>query len=300
MGLTNPFALYRQLIDVLVAKEQTELRPLHRLGDPVPPDRRAVSLRHDIDGDVSTGLRAARHLARHGVPGSFFLLHVSFYYGRFGNGRFYRHAAMGSYVEGFIVAGCELGLHCDPLSVYLNQGTDGSEAVAEEIRWLRSQGAQIRGTVAHNSAPNYGAENFEVFRGRALADRRSLQSDGITVPLQSLDEESLGLAYEGNFPSIVRNPSPATLSTYLAPPPADAVRNRDWLHIYFLDNPIFERGYDVDIWLLGRDSWVLAHRGARKRLLWPLSTAKMLQHFQELPSNSRVVFNIHPEYVSDE
>ena len=48
----------------------------------------------------------------------------------------------------------------------------------------------------------------------------------------------------------------------------------------------------------GRDAWVVALRGEDKRLLWPVSTDEMLAILGELQHGTRVVMNIHPEYVS--
>ncbi len=297
-GLNNPFALYRDVVEAIQRNRRIVVRPLRRLMEAAPAGKVIVGLRHDCDDDILTGLRAARHLARVGLPGSFYLLHISHYYGRFRGKIFFRHPAMTEYVRALVVAGCEIGLHTDALGVYIRQGIEGIAAVKTEIAWLRHQGVRVYGTAAHNSAPVYGAENFEIFKKRALGGRDWLVDGKRQIPLSRLEERSLGLTYEANYPVLPAQPDPAALSSYFASAPSDAVRSRSWMEGYFLKNPLFEPGYNVSIWLLARDKWVIARHSDPKFLMWPTDLKHVVEFLNECSSGMRVVFNIHPEYVS--
>ena len=101
------------------------------------------------------------------VQASYYIHHASvYYYGEFdAEGVFHRNEGAASLYRRIQQSGGEIGLHADPLAVF-RRGVDGFEALRTELAWLRDQGLNIRGSTAHGSAPTYGAENFEVFRGR--------------------------------------------------------------------------------------------------------------------------------------
>jgi hypothetical protein len=298
MGLVNSFSLYKSVIDALRVNRTIEIRPLAGLMEPAVEGKIVLSLRHDLDADIVTGLKAARFLASRGVSGSFYLLPTSHYYGEVENKIYSRYTSMAQFVAGFIATGCELGIHADPLHFYCNHGIDGIAALRGELEWLRSLGANIKGTVAHNSAVVYGAENFEIFKGKAVADRSQLKFDKLTIPLQSIEERELGLNYEGNYPLLPDMLEPDRVDEYVRLSHGDGVRKKAWLELYFLSNPYFDRQYDIDIWLLGEDAWVIAIRGESRRLLWPVSTIDMIAMLNDFEPGVRVVMNIHPEYVS--
>lgn len=295
-NLNNPFALYRRFVEALAVNPRICVRPLRDLMVEVPARQIVVGLRHDVDADIRTGLRAARHLARTGLPGSFYLLHTAHYYGVIEDHVFRRSSALAEFLDGFIVAGCEIGVHSDALHLYLNHGIDGAAALREEIAWLRGRGCAIHGTAAHNSAPAYGAENFEIFRGRAFQGRKSLRRNGLRVPLQTLSEAELHLSYEANFPVPPRDSTDSEKYTTGAPP--DAVRNGQWLRTYLVDNPLFDRDYHASIWLLGRDAWAIARHHQDRGLTWPVATDAVLDYLDTVPDGARVVVTLHPEYVS--
>jgi hypothetical protein len=79
----------------------------------------------------------------------------------------------------------------------------------------------------------------------------------------------------------------------------DCVRNAEWQHFYFLNNPYFERAYDIDNWLLGLDTWVIANHRPDSLLLKTCSTNQVLEYLSDSRVCGLAVINIHPEYVSD-
>jgi len=298
LGLNNSFSLYRSVVDSLISDPKLDFKPLSDLMGPVQEGKVTVALRHDLDADIVTGLRAARFLASRGVPGSFYLLHTSHYYGVFDKGFFYRYSSLATFVDGFIATGCEIGLHADPLHIYYNHKCNGIQAVSKELEWLRSCGVKIKGTVAHNSAAVFGAENFEVFRGKSAAGRTKLRYKNRSIPLGCVDENILELNYEGNYPVLPDQLDEKEVDEFSRLSKGDMVRNKEWLELYFLHNPYFDRLYDVDIWLLSKNAWVVAYRTEDKRLLWPVTTDDMLELVKNLENGIRIVITIHPEYVS--
>jgi len=296
--ITNPFEYYREFVDRLDQMDSLRIVPLGELQTACScSDHRRLSLRHDVDADVETALRAARHLARVGVAGSFYLLHTAPYYGDFLEGLFVRNPLLPEWVRGFIVAGCELGLHNDAWGVCL-QGFDGAAAVCEEIAWLRSHGAAIRGTVGHNSAPAYGAENFEIFGEHVLWKRKEVSPSKMLLAIGSLSEAKLGLTYEGAYATKKKSLKTSAIARFLKNRDGADVRSESWMKRYLLENPCLDWTIDFQIWLLGKDSWVVAGRWENETIFqWDIRLEQVLTCIREFPVSSRSVAVIHPCYV---
>ena len=299
MGIGNSFEYYRCFIERLQQEPGIRLAAVESLtkGD---LDGHTVALRHDIDADLETGLRCARYLSGRAVPGSFYLLHTSHYYGVFEDRLFYRYSGLSKYIDDFVACGVEIGLHTDPLSIYLDHQVDGAQAVVREIRWLRSQGVDVKGTVAHNSTPVYGADNFEIFKGRGFQNRTSYKKEDITIPLQSVSEKELGLEYEANFPEPIARPATQDVAEYLVKPSGDAVRKVEWLSRYLKFNPMFSRGYDISVWLLGQDQWVISDRRSNDDIMWPVTADEVIKYLRSTRQVAKTIVNIHPVYVAED
>ncbi len=203
-----PLCAYRQLIASLAGLEHVECVTLGDLcREPAGDGTVRLAIRHDVDGDIVTAEHGAEIEAEFGVPASYYFLHTAFYYGRFEEGKFLRHECMAHVYRRIQSLGHEVGLHTNGLEVYEETGVDGAQAVADEIAWMRQAGLEIRGTVGHGSKAAFGAENFEVFKGRAkgrkrtedtLRDPEQITHDGKSAWVHVLDEATLGLDYEGN------------------------------------------------------------------------------------------------------
>jgi len=191
-------------------------------------------------------------------------------------------------VLGFIVAGCELGLHTDPYQLYA-RGVDGAAHVKVKLEWLRSQGAIVRGTVGHNSAPAYGCENFEVFREHVMWDRK------MPWPLGVLSEKKLGLEYEGNFPKRKRNIDVKRAVVFTQSLKDAGVRDEKWMRTYLMDNPLYDRELDCQFWLIGRDKWAV---GGTDTWEWEVGLDRVLELVRGLPEGSRSVVVVHPDYFT--
>ena len=298
LGLTNPFDYYERFVRWLAAQRTCHVRAIRDLMAPAHDNRVVVGLRHDMDTEPYSSVDVARQLHAVGMTGSFYVLHTADYYGQWIDGVFRRTSEIAPMLreiqDDF---GCEVGLHNDALWVYQQHGVDGAEAVTEELEWLRSEGLHVVGTAAHNSAPLYGAENFEIWKGRAALDRTTLPFQDRSIPLQTLDEGALGLSYEANYPSPTRKET-SLLKAYLAGSPEDAVRDPQWMRTYLVDNPHTRWGADFNVWLIGQDRWVIAgRRWWRSRFVWDATIADVQTFLERLTAPCRVVIHIHPVYI---
>ena len=292
--LANPFHYYRELIDFLSAVGRSiSIVPLADLMTETAGQGSRIAIRHDVDADPITAVRCARYLARTGIPGSFYLLHTAPYYGLFQQGMFVRSPLLQKWVRELILAGCEIGLHNDALGVYLHHGFDGAQALTTEIAWLRDQGAVVKGTVAHNSGPAYGAENSEVFHGRLLWSR-SVRRNGKRLPLGVLSEQAVGLTYEGTYvrPKLVRDSKQA--SAFLEDISSASTSSESWMRSFLHSNPTLDYLVDFQFWLLGIDKWTIT---GPDLFLWHVNLDRVLAELDKLPEGARAVVVVHPEYV---
>lgn len=310
MDLVSPFALYDDILSHIMRSPYFKIRPLRELPNQIAKKSRKtpnpisrVGLRHDMDGDIITGLKCAQRLSSRRIAGSFFILHTSGYYGEFKDGVFNRYPGLQDIIQKFSTLRIELGLHNDGFSYYQDHEVNGTESVSAEIAWLRAQDINVSSVVAHNSAPAYGAENFEMFRGLALKNRTSVTHNGVQIPLQTLSLSAQDIHYEGNFSLPPRAENYANLDAYISNIEEANIRNPKWQDTHFLNNPTFERNYDISIWLLACDSWLMAihtqgPKLGQRRLYWPLSTQALKQHLDGLTPGYRIMINIHPEYIA--
>ena len=299
---TESFASYCDFIHELRELQVTDIVPLKDLMNTISSERRLISLRYDIDMDHDTALRMARYNARYGICGSFFILHTAYYYGMWKSGVFCRNPDLSQFIRELIVTGCEIGLHTDPLSIYIEHGVDGATALQQELDWLRSQGARVYGTVAHNSFPVYGAENFEVFKGRVIGSRSHLVYKDRSVPLGLLNEQELGLTYEGNYPLTAKKLRADLISEWTQRTDAKAVLDEDWMKTYLLQNPCFQRCYDAVVWNHGNGRWTFARTvpATQNEWGWQLTVANVISKLMEMPHGTRSVIVIHPINFSAE
>jgi hypothetical protein len=299
-GLVSSFENYCNFIQRLRDLSNTEIVPLKDLFNIPADDKHIISLRHDIDADPLTALRMARYNARYGICGSFYILHTAYYYGSMINGVFQRNHLLKEWMRGFIVAGCEIGLHIDPFSLYIDYGIDGASALCEELKWLREQGAMIYGTVAHNSFPAYGAENFEIFKNRVFGNRKSFQKDNIRITLGILNEKELGLHYEGNYADEIRLASSERIDRWLNSTTINAAQSENWMRTYLFENPYCQWGPDVVIWPISGYKWSVAARPLNSApfFKWNVSQEETLSVFRQMPPGTRTSIVLHPIYFS--
>jgi hypothetical protein len=273
--MSNGMDLYERVILELRDNKRVDFIPLRDIPGRNSEDKITVAIRHDVDISLDGALECARILARYGVPGTFYILHTAYYYGFWGeDGGFYRNLELVERLKRFIVHGAELD-------------------------WLRTNGINIKSTAAHNSAPVYGAENFEIFKGKSARDY-FIDKNGIKIPLQVLDESELGLSFEANFPAINKPLSSGRLKAFLNMSGKDSTQSEEWMKIYLTEHPIFTRGYDITCWLNGKDSWIIgSHKTSQDiEYEWDVKTDELLSKFScQGWNNCKVVFVFHPCYL---
>lgn len=299
-NLVSTFDNYRDFIQGITELSNAEIVPLKDLFATPTKDKHFISLRYDIDADPVTALRMARYNARFGICGSFYILHTAYYYGTIYDGAFLRNPLLKEWLLGFIVAGCEIGLHIDPFNLYIDYGVDGAGGICQELKWLRKQGAKVFGTVAHNSFPAYGAENFEIFRGRTIYKRCSFKKNGIKVPLRILDEKKLGLSYEGNYAKAPVSLSYERANEWLNSTNTYAAQSEDWMRTYLFENPYCQWGADVIIWPVSGTEWSISAKpsGTIPFFKWKVSAEETLSVLKNMPPGTHTSVVFHPIYFS--
>lgn len=299
-GFCNGFAYYVELVEALRSMRELRVVPAVELATQSTDASPRVTLRHDVDADPVTGLRLARHLARMGICGTFYLLHSAPYYGDVHGGIVVRQPQLAGWLRGYIVAGCEIGLHNDALGMYCAHDIDPLALLKTELAWLRAQGACVRGTSAHNSISATGAENYEVFTECVLW-RRNLDSfSGRRLALGAAPMSDLGLTYEGTFALPRDTVEPARAEVFASKETGADIRSETWMREYLIDNPVCRWTVDFQLWLLGRDRWVIAGaRGSEPVFEWDVRLADVKRFVSDLPPHSTTLFVLHPEYFGD-
>jgi ubiquinone/menaquinone biosynthesis C-methylase UbiE/peptidoglycan/xylan/chitin deacetylase (PgdA/CDA1 family) len=258
-----------------------------------------LGIRIDVDMDLMAGVDMANLAGLRNVPLSFYLLHTAPYYGRLEDKVFLRNERSAKVYRTMQDQGHEIGLHTDALTIYRDWGIDGAQAVKCEIEWLRSQGIEISGTAAHNCAPVYGAENFEVFSEHVIGERDHTVSRWSHLPLGTLSEKELGLAYEANQPNPADHVGSDQEREYLSGLPfPDFNRNARWMRTYLLNNPHNTWGSDYRIWHLGGKFWVIAGMddSGNHDFRFGVSQGDVIEFLAGLDAKRRAVIVLHPAY----
>lgn len=258
-----------------------------------------LAVRIDVDMDLMAAADMANLASIREMPLSFYLLHTAAYYG-VRDGKTFRRFSRNSKIYNFLQdCGHEVGLHTDALTIYRDWGIDGASAILTEIEWLRSEGLRISGTAAHNCAPVYGAENFEIFDNRVIGNRNHTVSDWSCLPLGVLNEEELSLKYEANAATPSDRIGTEAQAEYLSGLPcADFNRNATWMRKYLLENPHNSWGSDFSIWHLGGGFWVISgknHTG-ESVFRFGVSQEQVIGFISDLDLSLSVVLVLHPAY----
>jgi hypothetical protein len=202
-----------------------------------------------------------------------------------------------NWVKHFIVTGCELGLHNDAYGVYVNYNCNGIESIKKEIEWLRSVGATIRGTVAHNTAVTYGAENYEIFKEKVLWKREVLVNKKVTLPVGKISMRDLNLSYEGTFAKPKWKFKLNEARKFINNTKIINIRSKESMYQYLKNNPCCDWDIDYQFWLIGKNMWI-ATGGINDHSLfeWNIDITRVLNIIRELPNNTKSIIVIHPEY----
>lgn len=296
--INNPFWYYEKLVEDLLAIEDVEILPIREFSKQINVhQKKIIGFRHDIDADPITAVKCARALARFGLSGSFYLLHSAVYYGEFYDNVFIRNPKIQEWVKQIVIAGSEIGIHNDAIGISNKYHIDGLQHLKNEIAWLQSLGTNIYGTVAHNNYIVNEAENYEIFKEFVLFRRKWLDPLSKNIAQTTLQE--LGLEYEGTFAQPRKNVTRSMVKSYFEAYKETAnMSNEEWTYLYFFDNPIHDWRCDTQIWIVGKNKWIIASKQNDKKIFEyrvPLSTVINFIKFEAEPSSS-ILFVMHPEY----
>lgn len=290
----NSVKIYKNLILYLKNNIKFSIDFIENMPNKINSNKINVYLRHDIDCNFYGALNMMDILKELNVYGSFFLLHTSLYYGSFERKKFIRNTNLIDELKDHINKYINIGLHIDPLGIYINENINGSEAINTELNWLNKNGIDCKSVVSHNAAYTYGAENFEIIKKLTTRDNYNYKDK--IIPLGDI---CIGKLTDVNYPILKKFNDEDELNKsikYFAL--VDQMRNIEYLTEYFLNNKIFKHGYSINIWTVGRDLWVYANN---KKNICSLVTMKDLMLILDALDDfdSDIVFNIHPFYFDD-
>lgn len=244
-----------------------------------------VAFRNDIDCDIYTAKKMSKYYRDNKIITTFFLLHTSNYYRKNNNYPIDRCKDLSNNILDINNEYCSIGLHLDPLYVYINLNDDGTQEVKNEINWLRKI-VDINCVCAHNSYYVFGAENFEIFK--ELSKRDSFIYKSKNIPLSTISMKELDIV-EVNYP-LIKNLNNFKLS------------NPSWSRFEIFNkavhnNEIFDHNYDVNIWCIGRNEWIISDRVNKYFSIRTYD--KVINYLDNIKSNVKnIVFNLHPIYFS--
>lgn len=295
-NIDNPFWYYEKLLDDLANIDNVEILPLREFVKKSNSNKKRIGFRHDIDADPITAVKCARALAKRGLSGSFYFLHSAIYYGEFYNKVFIRNPEVQNWIKQIVIAGSEIGLHNDAIGITNRYKINGVKHLKDEINWLSSLGTNIYGTVAHNNFLVNGAENYEIFEELTLYKRKIFDKNRKIV--STTDMKELNLEYEGTFGIPKKNISIHNINKYKKLDIKNSnMDNKDWTYKYFFDNPVNDWSCETQIWLVGKNKWIIASKINEEVFFeFHIPLSKVIVFIKTLSLNKSILFVLHPEY----
>lgn len=250
-----------------------------------------IAFRCDIDCDIYTAKKMSNLFKNNKIKSTFFVLHTTNYYRKNDNYPIERCHDLKENILDIHNDYCSIGLHLDPLHVYINLNNDGSEEVLNEINWLKSF-INIKSICAHNSYYVYGAENFEIFKELAYNSRKFLNYENKKIPLSTLSLQELKLT-EINYPIIKKDLDIDNIELL-----DDTWSKYNSFKKAVYDNEIFASDYDINIWCVGKDEWLISN--IKKKYFSIENFDFVLDYLDNLNNETinNIVFNLHPIYFS--
>jgi len=295
--IDNPFWYYEKLINDLLDIKDVEILPLKEFVKSDNTGKKQIALRHDIDADPITAVKCARALSRVGVSGSFYFLHSAVYYGEFFDNVFVRNPMLQDWIKQIVIAGSEIGIHNDAIGITQKYKVDGIKHLKDEISWFRSIGTHIYGTVAHNNFLVNNAENYEIFKEYELFRRNLFEKRANNIGKITLDK--MKLDYEGTFAKTKFNASKKDAKKYIEQyKDSGNMSNKEWTYKYFFDNPVNDWSCDTQIWLVGKNKWIIASKYDNENIFeFQVPLSKVISFIRDdMGTSSSIVMVLHPEY----
>jgi len=258
-----------------------------------------LAFRFDIDIDPAISVKMATYLAFEGMPGSFYFLHTASYYGEWCGKTFVRNSKLRSYIREISACGMEVGLHNDLLGSFISHKLDPVDVLDRELDWLRSVGGDVRGTVAHNSLPVYGAANSEVFSECMLWKRKVYSKNGI-LPLSVCSMKQFGLEYEGTFFNAKKNLDMNKVKRFVGGEPIPDIRSQEWFYDWIVNNPIHNNVCDYQIWVISKEMWVIAGNNENMYFKWGVGFDDVIDFISNVQGDVKIMVVIHPVYFCED
>lgn len=176
---------YTILLDTL--SKYFEIR---RVRDYARPGSKICLLRHDVDHDMNKAVRMAEIEYEAEVQSTYFVLHTAGYYKE---SDFIEKCR---YIQDM---GHEVGLHNNIITVALEKPYETPDGLlAKELAFLRDNGIDVRGTVAHGDdvCHELNYVNYQIFKGCEVKNK---PDDIAGVEFYTINMADHGLDYEALF-----------------------------------------------------------------------------------------------------
>jgi hypothetical protein len=115
-----------------------------------------ISLRYDIDDNINAAVKCAYRESKYNIKSTYYILHSANYYGSTKVNSFKRNNSIIGYIrkiqDDFQH---EIGWHNDLVTLQVVYNLDPKSYLKTELNWLRANGINIYGTVAHGSGYCY-------------------------------------------------------------------------------------------------------------------------------------------------
>ncbi len=146
------YSSYEDFLKKISHSNKYQIVPLKDFLGMKSDDRVIISLRHDVDLDLSGALEMARIEHKHHMKATYFILHTAKYYGQTKK-NYVRHN------ENIIpilqkiqdIYGHEIGWHNDLVTLDCIYDINPKKYLKEELEWLRNNGIDVIGTAPHGS-----------------------------------------------------------------------------------------------------------------------------------------------------
>jgi hypothetical protein len=281
---------YSDFLSSLAGSRRVLFVPLRDFKKSGSEGRIIAGIRHDMDGDLTTALRMARAEKRMGISSTYYVLHTERSYGHWKNGKFIRNPFVLSIIKSIQNLGHEIGFHNNALEPLIAQGILPEKTLEQELDHLRRGGIRITGTSSHGSYYLYGADNNEIFEGYTVGGRREFTDfSGKKHSLGQVRMKDHGLEYEANF-LLGYKMADGEMYKSVSPFKKD-------MGDRFREIPMYERDYDGQYGVFGRDAWVINPCPRNGLSPWIKADVRQaIEHITSLQEGMKIIIDVHPVY----
>jgi len=194
---TFTFGQYEKILNEL-SQEKYVVLTINEFRNYIDSSKVVVGLRHDVDCHPFKAWEMAQMEKEYGISASYYILATASYYGKIDGNGVVRFSAMRNIYQNIYSTGAEIGIHNDLISVLVKYGLNPLDFNKNELRYYRSMGIDIHGSVAHGSSiARKTKPNFWVFSNFAEKDYIEYKGNRYRVGQYSMKD--FGFEYEANF-----------------------------------------------------------------------------------------------------